>query len=317
MNVLSALLAALASGPARAWETDQLTHRDQPLPDLAAVADARLDQEIAQAVAATNRITHCGGTQQQVRVVLAEQIHDRVGAPQHLSGYKWPKGAGYNRYGAWLERQPGVRRFDDRSDIYGDLNLWQAPVLKLAGVCGTVEMAGTLLGTDKVDHFLGVGYSYWQASQLGVSPLHALVWGARTERTYYGEMTSSAFSYADLQANYEGFRFYAGLLGTDSVVRRGEDGCVEQVRNFHWSDWLDWRFDEVLNPSVYTKAAWAGVRHRLAEERNQICASYAVWGGADYQDHLEDVLRSQPDVAAGLGPARVDVFGLQALCDQP
>jgi len=309
--------ALLASGAASAWETDQLTGRDQPLPDLAPAADARLDQAIAAAVAETNRQTRCGGTDDQVHAVLAQAIHDQVGPPERLPGRPWPKWVGYNIYGTWLEEQPGTRDFLDRSDIYGDLRLWQAPILKLAGTCGTVNLAGTLLGTDKVDHFLGMGFSYWERSQLGAFPARAIAWGAGTERSIYGRMTSSAFSYADLEANLDGYRFYAELLGPDSVMQRQEeDGCVAQVRPFHWSGWVDWRYDEVLNPSVYTRAALAGVRRRLADEQAEICASYARWGGADYSAHLARVLASAPEAAAGVGPPRVDVFQLSSLCEQ-
>lgn len=309
-----ALLCLLLALPAAAWETDQLTDRTAPLPDLTDPANRHLQQLIDEAIARTNERTRCEGDDDKLHATLARVLHRSVGRAERVQGRGWIRGMGYNRYGAWLEQQPEVRSFVERDDIFNQLGLFQAPVLHLAGACATVSLAGQRVGVDKVDHFLGMGFYYWKRSRKGARPDRALAWGARTERSIFGMMTSSAFSHADLVANHDGYRFYLGLLDPGGVAARGADGCLKPTSPFDWADWIDWRYDEVLNPSVYTRPALRGIDRALTARQDALCAEFADWAEPDFQDHMDAVLASDPDVAAGRAPDRVDPFHLSARC---
>lgn len=189
------------------------------------------------------------------------------------------EGLGYGAYAAFLETAPMDRReFLDHSDIYGDLKPTDSAVLGAAGVCSTIRVAGVLLGTDKLDHFFDQGFDYLQESHWGRAPHRAIVWGTATELGAYGLLTSNVFSFADLHANRRGYQFYTELLTRRSAVRRDADGCVAAVRAFDWADWVDDGYDEVLNPSTYGPEVGAAVAHRLAQERDTVCAGYEKWG---------------------------------------
>lgn len=299
--------------PALGWETDQLTGRAMPLQDVTEAADARLDEIIDQALAATNAHTRCQASPELAHALLAEQVHDRVGRPERVPGRGWPRGIGYNQYGAWLEQLPQAARPADRGDIYGDLGLWQAPVLHLAGVCSTVGLAGQRVGVDKVDHFLGMGFAYWERSHHGDRPERAVRWGTWTERAIFGRLTSSVFSYADLEANYDGYLFYAGLLEPEGVATIGEDGCLVRTAPFAWADWIDQRYDEVLNPSAPNRAAARGVQRRLDERGPAVCADVAALG-VDYPERLAEALVGQSPAVGLKAPSRFDPFGLVERC---
>lgn len=310
--MLGALVLASA---ALAWETDQISGRGAPVADVTALADARLQEVIDQALRAVNQQTGCSGSDDEVHARLAREIHDRVGRPDFVQGRGILRGRGYNAYGAWVEELEAVDWLPPADHLYADLSLWQAPLLRSAGVCSTIRLAGQRVGVDKLDHFLGMGFFYWKHSARGADPEAAIAWGTRTERSVYGMSTSLAFSFADLAANLDGYRFYAGLLDADvGLARRGADGCLEPVRPFAWADWIDWRYDEVLNPPVYTPTAARAVQRRLLQERAQVCADYAEWGGPAYRAHLERVLSAPDPAVRGEAPTRVDPYGLDALC---
>ena len=309
---------------AAAWETDQLSGRGQPLPDLTVVADARMQAVIDQAIERVNRQTGCEGSDAELHHQLARAIHAAVGRPDFVEGRGVLRGRGYNAYGAWVEELAQVDWLPPGEHLYADLSLWQAPLLRSAGVCSTVRLAGQRVGVDKLDHFLGMGFFYWLHSDRGHDPEAAMAWGTRTERSLYGMSTSLAFSFADLAANLDGYRFYAGLLEPPSAARqepasaarREADGCLAPASPFTWADWIDWRYDEVYNPPVYAPAAARAVRRRLEADRERVCADYAEWGGPAYQAHLERVLKTPDPAVRGLAPARIDPYGLSSLCDE-
>lgn len=309
-------LAVLALAlPAAAWETDQLSDRGAPLADLTPLADERLRVAIGEAIRAVNREVGCEATAQTQHARLAQEVHDRVGRADFVAGRGTLRGRGYNSYGAWVE-ELGVVDWPPPDDhLYADLRLWQAPLLHLAGVCSTVRLAGQRVGVDKLDHFLGMGFYYWKHSREGEDPDAAIRWGTRTERTVYGSSTTLAFSFADLAANLDGYHFYARLLDPlTGVARRGAGGCLEEAHPFTWADWIDWRYDEVLNPPVYRPTAARAVQRRLESAREQTCQAYAVWGGADYQVHLARILAAPDPAVRGEAPARVDPYRLDELC---
>ena len=89
-------------------------------------------------------------------------------------------------------------------------------------------------------------------------------WGVRTENGWFGLKIDSIFSYADLYANWKGYQFYKGLLsGDDPLFKIDEKGCINRVRDYDWSQWADWPFDELQNPCFYNESGYIrGRNHR-------------------------------------------------------
>lgn len=311
-----ALLALLAASPARAYETDQITDRGEALQDVAPSADAEMDRMIAEAVERTNRRTGCQADLDRTKRVLARQIYRVTSRDVMVWRRGLTRAPGFGAYAKWMETAPIDRRpFAHREDIYGELTFFDAVILNLAGPCSTFRVNGVLLGSDKLDHFFDEGFAYWQRSRFGTHPHRGVRYGTNRENSVFGLMTSRAFSYADLKANYDGYRFYLGLLGPGSVVRMGEDGCVYHTRSWDWGQWVDWRYDELLDPSVYVPRVERRVEETLEDHRAEVCADMTTWA----PDGLASIRAAHPleSEAPWIGtkaPPRVEPFDLDALC---
>lgn len=301
---------------ALAYESDTLTDRDQPLPDVEQTLDERAEEVVLQSIAWTNQKTGCEASSEQTHRLLAKAINARVSPDELVTERKGFASFGFDRYSAWIEKGGVVHRsFPDRSDLYGDLTFTESPILKLAGVCSTVRVGDVLVGTDKFDHFFEEGYDGWRHAQYGAAPQRAIEWATHTELTTLGLETSLTFSYADLRADYDGMIFFDTLLDPErGVAAIGADGCLRPNHPFAWSDWVTWQYDEVLNPNVYTETAQDGVTRHLWEHRDQYCASYHKWAGPEYAARLEQVLSERPTYAALVAPERTDPLDLADLC---
>lgn len=302
--------------PARAYETDQLTRRDEPLADILPLANQHMDDLLAEAVTRTNRRTGCHLDVEATRQMLARQILRLAGGNATVPDRGLVRQFGFTRYAAWIERQDiGRRGFLDRDDIFSDLSFWQSPVLRAVGPAGTVLVAGTLMGTDKFDHFFELGYDYYVRSGWGEDPESARAFGTATERTYLGLLTSRTFSFADLAANEDGYEFFSGLLDPGSELVLDGEGCVVQSRPWDWAEIVSWEWDEVQNPSVFVPVVQGSVAARLLTHKDEVCASYAKWGSPAYLEHLSEVLDAWPPYVVGAAPARSDPFQLERLCE--
>lgn len=300
---------------ALAYETDQITRRLAPLADAAPAANAEVDRMLAEAARRVNETSGCAWKDPATRKLLAFEIYRVTAHAEYVPDRGELAGFGHGAYAAWLETAPNVERrtFLDRSDIYGDLTPVEALVLGAAGVCSTVNLGGVLMGTDKPDHFFSQGFEYLVLSRFGKNDARALAWGTASERGPYGLLTSDAFSWADLYANWQGYQFYRSLLTEGSVLGRDADGCVTQTRPWSWAEWLDDAADEALNPPVYTPEVGVAVRGRLARERATVCLEYAAWG-PDAAARRAELFPREAARATSKAPARQDEWGLDTLC---
>ena len=307
------LLVALAF----AYETDQLTHRDRPLEDVRELANERMDFLIEEAVAHANAKTHCEGTVPERRKVLAKEIYRHTAKHSLVHGRGPFRAPGHGRYSSYLEMGP-VDRIDflGREDLYGQLPLVSSPLLTLSGPCSTVQLAGVRMGTDKVHHFLSVGYYYWQRSDDGADPERAIRYGTRTEYLYWGLLTSQVFSFADLESNWRGYVFYSRLLEPGSEVQVGDDGCMELAHPFDWGIYVTDGWDEVVNPPVLRARVDKRLQERLISDRDAICAAYASWGGEDYLRERAHYLHMEPFWVGEQAPVAEDPFAIEELCAQ-
>lgn len=305
----------LLAHAASAYETDQITDRRVPLRDSREVANAKMDELIDAAVAETNRLTACSADDDRTRKVLARRIHAATSRRDHVEPRGFFRGFGFGEYSSWLEEAPEIdrRTFPDRRDVFGGLAAPDSVVLGTVGPCSTINLAGVLMGTDKIDHFLAEGYHYASLSDWGAYPERGVRLGTTQERTYYGMMTSNAFSFADLRANWDGYLFYVGLLKEGSVVQRGEDGCVSRVRGFDWAEYVGWEYDEVLNPPILAPNVQEAVTQRLKSRRDQYCEGWSDWGPEVLETQWRKLVET-PGYATAAAPERTDPWALRDLC---
>ncbi|MBN1335350.1 MAG: hypothetical protein JXB39_05270 [Deltaproteobacteria bacterium] len=321
-TLLAALVAASALGwpvpSAQAYESDQWTDRDQPLADALPASNARADEMLAVALDQANRRTQCEGTDEEMRHQLAREIDRIFGDPARVPARGKLPPMVMGAYAAWLESGPIDRRtFSERQDIYSRVRLHENMLLKVFGPASTIRFGDTLLGTDKIDHFLVQGYLYFRRSRGGNHTERAVRWGTRTEWKVWGVRSTDVFSFGDLAANFDGYLFYATLLEEGSLVRRREDGCVEQVRPWDWAEWVDWRYDEVLDPSWYAPPVDEVLRQYLVAHADEICPQWHELDLANDRDRWRRLWEEVPPWFVHPVPSREDPFDLSGLCGPP
>ncbi len=295
----------LLSMAALAFESDQLQARTQPPEDALQAANAQASHWLAQAIQRANHQVGCAVDDETMRHELARQIHRIMGGRVYVPSRDEQPPMGFGAYAAWLETGPIDRvSYSLRQDVYAELSLLENPILSTFGPASTLRFGPWLLGTDKIDHFWIQGYDYYQRSRQGLSPERAIEWGTRTERGIWGLFTTGVFSFADLAANYDGMRFYLGLLGPESVVGRDEAGCATLRRPFDWLDWVDWRYDEVLNPSLYRVGLARSMRDRVQAVAPWLCT----------QAEPQPAIESAPWIAAPALPDEDRVIALGEIC---
>ena len=245
------LLLGLATPPASAYETDQFSNRLKPLQDSTAVLDERVNLSIADA-ARTER-----GKRSEWQVVNAI-YHD-------IGGHHW-----VDRIERWAMKSELVDRLTpDRYDsIYQGHPLWATRVAALFGVGPTIKLNNTLIGSDKLGHFLSQGRKFWRRYQKYLDEPRAAEHSAYTERALFGQTTTGVYSNADLVANYEGYRFYRSLFEDDIVpgkpaILRWDEDHWEIQRPFTWADHVNAYWDEALNVNHFDALLYPHMKERL------------------------------------------------------
>ncbi len=312
-----ALLLFALAGAAGAYESDQLTDRDQPLQDMRGVLNAHMDRLLEIAVRQANRRTRCAAPDRRTKRVLARRVYKLTSRGALVFRRGLLRAPGFTAYSAWIERRPWVDKRDwlVREDLFADVTWRQSFILATAGPSSTVRIGDALVGTDKLDHFLDFGYVAWRKSRDGAHPERVSRFDYRTERFLFGLVTSKTYSYADIAANNDGYDWYRGFLAADSDFQRDGDGCVVLARGFDWGAWADWRYDEALNPSIYTPPVQARISLRIARARERYCAAWEAMGGPAYDAHLAALRAAEGHIPRVRWlDGRPDPFGLGALC---
>ncbi len=138
-----------------------------------------------------------------------------------------------------------------------------------------IKVGGEFVGPDKIDHFFDQGYSYWVQSDFGKSDNKAKSFGIDSENGWYGFKSGGVFSFGDLRANWAGYQFYKYLFsGEKSHLLVSDDGFVSIRRSFDWNEHVDWQFDELKNPSLYTKAVKKKIYNYFQENIDSYCETY-------------------------------------------
>lgn len=296
--LVGGLLIVLAAA-AQAAEIDSFTQRREPLPDATAALNRWFNQRLQAGVERTNDEMEDG--------CRPEQLYDniRMSFASPFVGHFIAE---------VLDRSstvPGQRVLLKQS-IYRDLGLIDAISMHMKDLSSVMNVRGTLVGTDKLGHFVVEGWSYFERAYLDHDSVEAaLRWGEFTERTYFGLMTTGIYSYADLAANFDGMRFWVHLLGEyrDPLDRRffrrspyvkckqrfwtGEH-YWKVVKRVHLEDYVNPAWDEAVNCQDYRNPQIAIlVNRRILQQKlpgacpvaPQACRHAADHYG-DYDRHL-------------------------------
>jgi hypothetical protein len=207
--------------------------------------------------------------------------------------------------------------------IYRHARLW--PFGQAVPVDPSIRVGDVVFGTDKIAHFFTNGarafarFTEERAHGAGVvDAVHrALEDGVAEERSFLGQWASGIFSFADLEANAAGLRFYRSLC---------EDGGLQKDIHGRWSiapfdiaRWVTPCFDEAFEPSAFADGDRDAIRRALG----QLCPR---WRRDDVQERWQRLRRRGCDggthafvhglVARGLAPDPTP-FDIARVCAPP
>lgn len=161
--------------------------------------------------------------------------------------------------------------------IYRDIGYLEGFSLKLKELSDVVNINGHLVGLDKIGHFFAEGWEYFErTNDAGYEFEQALDWGRRQEAGKFGYRTTGIFSFADLAANLNGWRFWNRVLHKhndplksvfanwltsayvscdiqyiESIKKRTIVRAWEVNMRFDLSDYVDGAWDEANNCNSY------------------------------------------------------------------
>jgi hypothetical protein len=250
-------------GTAHATETDQYFAIDKSPRDSLGVLNEKINRDILGALDLVNR----GGDWERVS---CEDVSLRV--------YQRFRISGLHKIELWAENTPRIDRsplreeygrFLRESSVYRNSRFWDWGLT--FGVRPTFNVDGVHMGADKLSHFFQTGWKYHKRFRAflaaGVPEPEALErvvrYGVGTEYGSLGLGATGVFSFGDLEANYQGFRFYRSLCeaGSPRLVKTSEGWRLR--RPFDWREYLSPRLDESCNNSTFTPKRWSEVRANL------------------------------------------------------
>ncbi len=137
---------------------------------------------------------------------LRKAIYQSFTASWGLKGYDLDK-----QLRSLLARQSYSLSLND--SIYRDIDYLEGFSLNLKELSDVVNINGHLIGLDKMGHFFAEGWQYFELTQYENHTIEqALAWGKEQEAGKFGYSTTGIFSFADLVANFNGWRFWNKVL---------------------------------------------------------------------------------------------------------
>lgn len=245
-------------------EIDQFTDREkyqEQIVDFTDVLNVYTNDLIKEAVEQFNeKFDGVRLTQREIHRLVAFEIYKKISGsnnteygfiiPTRISLlYATVSKSGLGPLQTWIES-------DENSDYWFSVedNIYSDIYPDLFNKSFIIKVGGELIGPDKIDHFFDQGYSYWVKSDFGKNDMNAKSFGVDSEYGWYGLLSGGVFSFADLRANWGGYQFYKYLfLGEKSHLLVSNEGYVSIRRNFDWAEHVDWQFDELKNPSIYSE----------------------------------------------------------------
>lgn len=152
----------------------------------------------------------------------------------------------HTNYVKWAQKLDSIDKYRASPHIYAHSNV--------PGIDYSIRIGNNIIGTDKLGHFLDLGFTYFDTIVKDKGKLtNALNYGYKTEEGEYGKELTHIHSNADLSANLSGSYFWHNLLFGPSPFIKCENGNYKLLKHFDWNDYVHPAWDEALNCSEYTE----------------------------------------------------------------
>ena len=111
--------------------------------------------------------------------------------------------------------------------IYRDIDYLEGFSLNIKELSDVVNINGHLVGLDKIGHYFAEGWQYFELTQYEDHTIdQVLEWGKEQEAGKFGYATTGIFSFSDLVANFNGWRFW------NKVLLKEDDPLKGVIANF-------------------------------------------------------------------------------------
>ena len=192
---------------------------------------------------------------------LRKAIYQSFTASWGLKGYDLDQ-----QLRSLLSRQSYSLSLND--SIYRDIDYLEGFSLNLKELSDVVNINGHLIGLDKIGHFFAEGWQYFELSRYENHSIEqALEWGKQQEAGKFGYSTTGIFSFADLVANFNGWRFW------NKILLKEKDPLKGALANFFSSPYITcdiqiiasiknkkivkaWEYNTRFDLSDYIDGAW-------------------------------------------------------------
>ena len=120
-----------------------------------------------------------------------------------------------------------------------------------------INIGGIYFGIDKLSHFTGSGYLYYQSYLIfrdnpDVNAEEMAIWfGILGEKSIIGRIATGVFSYADLEANYQGMQLGRNMCEGDNPMLKQSDNRWTLTRLLDMRNYVNPLWDESYKPSFY------------------------------------------------------------------
>ena len=226
--ILFALISAFAFHAGFAAEIDSVTPRKLKLDNSLAIINTIFNQRIQEAIQKANaqqdyiedieQDEFCD--EEVLYTELRKAIFQSFTASWGIKGYDLDK-----QLRSLLARQSYSLSLND--SIYRDIDYLEGFSLNIKELSDVVNINGHLVGLDKIGHFFAEGWQYFELIQYDDYSIdQALEWGKQQEAGKFGYTTTGIFSFADLVANFNGWRFW------NKVLLKEDDPLKGAIANF-------------------------------------------------------------------------------------
>lgn len=243
------LIFLVSAFSAYALETDNYLVWDKTLPDSGDEINEFFHSRIEEALASAKDDLSC----EQVTLVIGKSFRTR-GSTRKL-------------YENWTVNNLQGKIFPETS-FYLDESIYRNTYRRYLGKSGlspNIQVNGIYFGVDKISHFASTGRRYFQEYlkkiKKGYSSEQAeksvIRFGLLNETTILGLWPTGVFSYGDMEANYQGFRFYKSLcLNSQDTYLQKANGRWKLVKNPDIRKYASPYWDETFNHSYRSRGMW-------------------------------------------------------------
>lgn len=182
----------------------------------------------------------------------------------------------------WLLNNLDPSEFYPTTRDYIQESIYRVPYrfyLSSFGLAPNIQVNDIYFGMDKLTHFSSTGRHYFTIffGKMKLSPsfveaeIAAIDYGLLDELTLHGFWASGVFSYADLEANYQGLQFYKNFCfnKNKNYLRKNEENKWVLIKSPRIEDYVSPLWDESFNTSYYLPGNWKKI---LPTIQNDYCS---------------------------------------------